>query len=484
MKYSTGYPQGNRISGIIHVLLFVSIVTLLFGTQLCAQGTEMHRRLAGSAFVDNASYDMLMRLSDEAGGRWIGSRQNELGLDILQEELRKQGLTPRLERFTVPGWVRGRDEVRMIAPSDRVFRAVALGYVQKTAPFEAELTWANRGYPEDFDTVDVAGNVVLVTQEKLNGHHSLLRAEVIRNARDAGALAVLFINDKKGRMLLCGMSNFGGHPAPVPAFSLTREEGKRLQRLLHRKVPVRMRITTESYCTEVESANVVCTLPGKSAEKIVVGAHYDSWDIGQGSIDNGLGTAILFDVARLLQDLSPENSRTIEFVWFNGEEMGLWGSRKYVEKHRDDDIVGVINMDMTGSPRGFSAMGNDHFLPLLHELVSSLRGFDMSRGVINRAWTNSDHQPFMLAGIPTITPLGHLDKHMVETYHDFGDTFDLVNKKYLSEAAAVVSILAYELAQRTDIPLVRRSEHETVEFLREQNLEDRLRRQGEWEFGE
>ena len=108
----------------------------------------------------------------------------------------------------------------------------------------------------------------------------------------------------------------------------------------------------------------------------------------------------------------------------------------------------------------------------------------MSRGVINRAWTNSDHQPFMLAGIPTITPLGHLDKHMVETYHDFGDTFDLVNKKYLSEAAAVVSILTYEIANRTTIPLLRRSERETVEFLRAQNLEDRLKRQGEWEFGE
>ena len=88
----------------------------------------------------------------------------------------------------------------------------------------------------------------------------------------------------------------------------------------------------------------------------------------------------------------------------------------------------------------------------------------------------------MLAGFPTITPLGHLDRETVATYHDFGDTFDLVNKRYLSEAAGVVAILAWELARRTDIPLVRRTAEETAEYLRAGGLEDRLRRQGEWHF--
>ncbi len=462
-----------------HLALLLVLVPVI----LTAQSHDaLHQRMIGSAFLGNASYDMLMRLSDEAGGRWIGSPQNEQGLEILAEELRAHGLEPRLERFTVPGWVRGDDEVRMIAPSDRVFRAAALGYVHRTPAFEAGVAWANRGYVEDFDTAGVAGKIALVTQDRLQGRESILRSEVIINAADAGARAVLFINSKKGGMLLCGMGNFQGDPAAVPAFSITWEEGQRLVRLLDRSVPVRMRITTESYCTEVESANLVCTLPGRSDEKIVVGAHFDSWDIGQGSIDNGLGTAILFDVARILRALAPENERSIELVWFNGEEMGLWGARKYVEKHRGEKIHTAINMDMTGSIRGFNAMGIEHLRPFLQGLADGMTGFDMSRGVMNHPWTNSDHQPFMLAGIPAITPLGHLDKHMVHTYHDFGDTFDLVNRKYLSESAGVVSILTHLLANDTTLPYIRRSDEETASWLTEHGLAERLKRQGEWIF--
>ena len=357
------------------------VVALVFVHVACGQSTELRQRMAGSAFLDNASYDMLMRLSDEAGGRWIGSAQNELGMRILMEELRKHGLEPRLERFTVPGWVRGKDEVRMLEPSERVFRAVALGYVDRTPAFEAALAWGNRGYAGDFDSLRVNGAVALVTQEALSGREELLRAEAIANAAKAGARAILFINDKKGRMTLSGMSNFHGAPAAIPAYSLTWEEGQRLRRLLTRGVPVRMRISTESHCLPVESANVVCTLPGTRPEKIVVGAHFDSWDVGQGSIDNGLGTAILFDVARILRALAPSNERSIELVWFNGEEMGLWGARKYVQMHADEAIAAMINMDMTGSPRGFNAMGSDHLVPVLADLAAGLRGFDMSRVV-------------------------------------------------------------------------------------------------------
>jgi Zn-dependent M28 family amino/carboxypeptidase len=467
---------------VTRITLLTFIIVLALAQVVSAQSPALHQRMVGSAFLDNASYDMLRRLSDEAGGRWLGSPENEHGMQILMEELRGIGLSPRLETFTVPGWVRGSDEVRMIAPADRVFRAVALGYVDRSPSFEASPAWVNRGLTEDFDSCDVKGRIALVTQEGLSGKELPLRSEIIRFAAAAGAQAVLFMNDKKGGQVLCGMGNFQGDPALIPAYSITWEEGQRLKRLLEHATPVRMRITTNSYCTPVKSANIVCSLPGKSEEKIVVGAHFDSWDVGQGSVDNGVGSALLFDVARVLASIAPSNERTIEFVWFNGEEMGLWGSRKYVEMHGGDRIAAMVNMDMTGSPRGFGAMGNDHFLPLLNELVNEFRGLEMSSGVINSIWTNSDHQPFMLAGIPTITPLGHLDRETVVTYHDFGDTFDLVNKKYLSEASGVVSVLTYELANRSTIPYLHRNRQETMEYLRKGNLEERLKRQGEWIF--
>jgi Zn-dependent M28 family amino/carboxypeptidase len=139
-------------------------------------------------------------------------------------------------------------------------------------------------------------------------------------------------------------------------------------------------------------------------------------------------------------------------------------------------------MDMVGSPRGFNAMGSEHLIPTLKAVADACAGFDMSRGIMNQPWTNSDHQPFLLAGIPAITPLGHLDEHMVKTYHDFGDTFDLVNRKYLSEAAGVVAVLAHVLANDSSLPYVRRSKTETAEWLTSYKLDERLKRQGEWIF--
>ncbi|MBL0177218.1 MAG: Zn-dependent exopeptidase M28 [Ignavibacteria bacterium] len=186
--------------------------------------------------------------------------------------------------------------------------------------------------------------------------------------------------------------------------------------------------------------------PGASAQKIVVGAHFDGWDVGQGAVDNGIGSAILFDVARLLKRYSPANDLTVEGVWVNGEEVGLVGSKKYVEMHYKDSIVAMINMDTTGSPTSFSAGGTDALVPFLERIAKALNGFSISPSIGNSAGTNSDHQPFMLHGIPTIAVWGKLDPDMVSHYHDLGDSFDKVSKRYLSDAAAVASVLAREMA--------------------------------------
>jgi Zn-dependent M28 family amino/carboxypeptidase len=234
----------------------------------------------------------------------------------------------------------------------------------------------------------------------------------------------------------------------------------------------------------METANTVVTFPGKSDEKIVVGAHFDSWDLGQGGVDNGIGTAILFDVARLIQNFSKENYYTVELVWFNGEELGLWGSKKYIGMHKNDKIRAMINMDMTGSPTGFNAMGIDELIPLLTELNEKLNGFNLNAGVVNSPWTNSDHMPFMFAGVPTITLQAHLDETMHKYYHEAGDTFDKVNKKYLSEAAAVVTILTTELASNTTLDIKHRTDNEMIELFTKYGLDKRLKRQSEWIYSE
>jgi Zn-dependent M28 family amino/carboxypeptidase len=181
-----------------------------------------------------------------------------------------------------------------------------------------------------------------------------------------------------------------------------------------------------------------------------------------------------------MKTFSSENYFSIDFVWFNGEELGLWGSKKYAEMHSLEPIAAMINMDMTGSPRGFNCMGFDEFKPFFENLKNSLNGFDLSSGVVSVPYTNSDHIPFMFKGIPTFSLTGHLDEDAVKYYHTSGDDFDKVNKKQLSEAAAVVSIMLHELANYTKLTEGHKNSQQMAELFRKFHLDERLKRQKEW----
>lgn len=462
------------------ILLYSFVCTLLAVSTLKSQVNETWSKITGSAFLENRSYKAFQNICDMAGGRLIGSQANEKAMDILKSELQGLGITARLEKFKVPGWVRGDDEVRIASPLDRKLQAVALGYVNSQPAFTEGVVFAGFGFNEDYNSLDAKGKIVLVTSEAPKGKEPLLRYEAIDIASQHGAKAILFINEHPGMYNLAGTGNFQGTPAPVPAYSLTYEEGIWLKRLIQDGKNPQVKITTNSYCREVETANIIFSLPGKVKDKIVIGAHFDSWDISQGAVDNGQGSAILFDVARLMKTFSSENYYSIDFVWFNGEELGLWGSKKYAEMHSKEPIAAMINMDMTGSPRGFNCMGFDEFKPFFENLKNSLNGFDLSSGVASVPYTNSDHIPFMFRGIPTFSIMGHLDEESVKYYHTSGDNFDKINKKQLSEASAVITIMLHELANFTKLSEGHKDNQQMADIFRKFHLDERLKRQKEW----
>jgi Iap family predicted aminopeptidase len=464
-------------------LLFAfSIVSLnsLFPHPAYADDSSIRKALLGSAYTTHEGYRVLQRICDEAGGRLPASPQNAQALRILGEELARNGVSSRQESFTMPGWVRGEDLVEILSPAQKKLRAAALGYTDHHPPLEAAVAWA--GYGREQDLAGVSGRLALVTSEAPREGDAPLRLEVIENAARAGAKGVLFINDKPGGLVLTGVGNFQGKPNLVPAYSITLEEGKWLQRMLGAGREVRLQVATASRCTLVQTANLVASLPGKRKATIVVGAHIDSWDISQGAVDNGIGSATLFEAARLLSLHSPVNQYSIEFVWFNGEELGLWGSKTYLEQHKRDSIVAMINMDMIGRPTGINVMGFDEFIPLCRELMDNLKGFDWSGGIASTPWTNSDHEPFLLEGIPSFTMMGHLEKESVFHYHDFGDTFDKVDHSALVDASAGIAAFVHALANNTRVPYRIKSVPERIETFNASGMEKRLRRQGEWPY--
>jgi Iap family predicted aminopeptidase len=459
---------------IIYIILFFSIIH--------GQLSDIGLKIAGSAFLENHSYQFLFRLSNEAGGRLAGAYSNEKALKILSEELEKGGWEVKFEHFVMPGWRRGEDKVTLQTKPPQEIPAVALGYVAATPLFEGELTYANQGYPDDYEKINAAGKIVMVHSENVEGRSPLYRCEAIEIAAEYGAKAILFQHKISGYIQHAGTGSFQGKPTHIPAFSISKEDGERLKKLLEISFPVILQIQVKSECLEINTSNVLVTLPGKTKKKIVLGAHIDSWDLGQGSIDNGLGTAILFEVSRLLKTYSPENYYTIEFVWFNGEELGLFGSKNYVNQTKTHDIITMINMDMTGSPTGFNAMGFDEYIPLLKQLVVELNGFDLYKEVVSKPWTNSDHMPFMFQGIPVITLQAKLDQEMIDSYHSQQDTFDKVNKRYLSESAAVITLLVRKLANDANFSHPKKNKDEIKHILEKFHIDERLKKQKEWIF--
>ena len=112
---------------------------------------------------------------------------------------------------------------------------------------------------------------------------------------------------------------------------------------------------------------------------------------------------------------------------------------------------------------------------------ASLPGFQLEGEIQSVPWTNSDHQPFLVAGIPSISPYGSLEGSKARYYHDFADSFDKANGKGLCEAAAVVAVLVRELAG-SGLAFRRATKEEIIQLLRKHGVEERLKRQKEWPY--
>ncbi len=462
-------------------MLKLLLPSLLLASALCAQPDQkIQDAIYADAIADSAGHDYLTRLCDDFGGRLTGTPENWAAMERTIEELKALGIEARLEKFKMPGWVRGDDEVTLLAPVARRIRAAALSYTNPHAPFEAEVVDIGDGREEDIAKLTApAGKIGL-----LSPNTSVPRGQYEKAAVKAGMKAILWINRVNGGQLLARTGSFQGEPLQIPMYNVTQEEGFWLRRLLERGQTVRVRLHTRSHCQEVETANIVATLPGRTADTIVVGAHFDSWDLGQGAMDNGTGTAQVFAIAKVLKEHAPVNERTIELVWFNGEEQGLWGSRVHAPTLKDRPVAAAINLDMVGFPLSVNSLGYDDLLPILERYNESLGEKKLKQGVTNITWFGSDHTPYQLEGIRAITFAGVIPPESVRYYHDLADTIDKVEPKLISESTAAIATLVYRLANEPGLPTTRVSAKDTEALFRKFDLQKRMQGVGLWPFAE
>ena len=428
----------------------------------------------GQTAAPPSAHAFLERLCDDFGPRLTGSAANAAAMDRLADELRALGYAPEKVPFSASGWVRGDDRVELVAPFSRPLRVAALSFAQPHPRFEADVVDIGNGGPADYPGADVRGKIGLLASGT-----PLPTTEIVAGAAARNLRGVLFINREGGGQLLARTGSFQGAPLPLPIYSIAQEEGRWIGRLLARGTPVRVRMETKSRCVPVETANLVLRFPGRVASRLIVGAHFDSWDLGQGAIDNGIGIAQLYALARALRGSPPHH--TIELIWFNGEEQGLQGSRAAAGRLGDTPVVAMFNLDMVGVPIGVNALGDDSLVPVL-ERWHAARGEAgrLPKGVENINWVGSDHTPYQLAGVRALTCNGPIPREAVRHYHDLADTIDKVPPQLIEDSSAIIIDLVRFLAADESLVAWRRPPADTEKIFTRFGLEKRLRAMGLW----
>ena len=445
---------------------------------------------------DSAGLEADLRtLCDRIGPRMTGTGAMRRALKWGRQVFSEAGLSNvRLEAVPIPlRWEEGATRIEVIEPVKFSLRAASSALSPAVPrPIEAELVDGGAGNQGGISTkaASFRGKVALVELDQVSSFDDIATEQrdamvAMGEAEEAGALAVLFLSTRPHRLLYRHINNVAGRLDRIPSALVAREDGLRLLRLLRGGERVRVRLRMPNRIGgPYETANVVAEIPGKDLgdEIVLVGAHLDSWDMGTGCLDNAANVALVIHVARSIRVAGELPKRTLRFVLFGGEELGLFGSRAYVERHRSelDRHVAVIVHDMGGGPLvGYSVGGREQLLPKLDEILPAPGPGGEYRHT-REAFFLSDNFTFVLHGVPSLFALQDTSAFYL-TYHSEADTLDKVDGSHVTDAAVVAASAAIGIANRQSRFAERLSERQVLDWLRQAGLVRHLRFLGVWE---
>lgn len=404
------------------------------------------------------AYAALGELCDAVGGRTSGASSGDRAEAWAHALLGAWGLeSVRYEPFDVVVWQRGDLDARIESPAAWRLTAVAHGNAPPAVDLTARVIDAGHGERPDYARLGdaVRGKLVLCDEGAGDGRRRLHRSEKLLLAVEHGAAALMIQSSAPGGLPRTGVC----HPdrSPIASIGISLEDGERLRRLIRAGAVPTATIRMDNRIGAGTARNVLADLPGRElpGEVILVGGHLDAWDLAQGATDNGLGAAIVLEMARALASADPRPRRTLRFALWAAEETGLRGSKHHAALHAATlpDVKAVLNFDMTGDPYGYWTPGHPEPGPLLRDLARRLAPLGLRDVFEHKAGLHSDHQPFMLAGVPVVGILGDLGEQGGRYYHSAGDTFEKVSLPAFCRAAAVGAITAYALADAPAAPL-------------------------------
>ncbi len=484
----------RKIGCILFVLMFTKTLT----AQEKPEWKSVFSKINTEVQTNSKAYSTLKEASETIGHRLTGSENGNKAESYAYNLLKSYGIKDvRYQPFEVESWSRSTLSVKIgsDANSLQIVKSVSLAHSPVKAEVNLEVVDMANGLEEDYaaSPEKVKGKIALVYLGVLPGSKagtkSLHRSEKTAIATKYGAKGIIIINTAAGGILLTGTASVTGKLIPIPAVCIGKEDGMQWkEKLANGKLY--SHITMTNFSGLIKARNVIASIKGTSIpnEKVVVGGHLDSWDLATGAIDNGIGSFSVLDMARTFQALKLKPARTIEFVMFMGEEEGLLGSKAYVAAAVKDKSIDqlryMLNYDMTNDPKGYSTTAEDS-KELFQSIGAIAQTLDTSfkNSFRSGAGLHSDHQPFMLHGVPTGGGAGGgLPNNAGPCYHADCDVFTLVDENGMKNTVRFSAMLLYGIADSKEIKAKHFTDEETKEFLLKNNLKEPLQIAGEWRW--
>ena len=445
---------------------------VIFSCSIYSQDLNNHsqfiKKIYNEALSSGESYERLDYLSNQIGGRLSGSINYERSVKWGKEELDLIGLdSVWLQPVMTPKWVRGAPEYAHIESSPGNTISVPIAALGGSISTPSIGISSNVIEVKSFDELNnigkdsINGKIIffnrkmdptLIDTFQSYGGSVSQRTQGAAIAAKLGAIGVIVrsmtttLDDypHTGSMYYDGLTL--NERIPAAAISTNGAELLSSMLSLNPNIKFFFRQNSKNF-PDVLSYNVIGQIDGseRSDEIIVVGGHLDSWDLGDGSHDDGAGIVQSMEVLRILKNLNYNPKRTIRVVLFANEENGLRGGNKYAElaKKNNESHFFALESDAGGfTPRGFSFDTSESEFNSLKEFEELFNQYGIDNFIIGGS--GADIGPLkdgkvILAGLRP-DPQRYFDYH-----HAASDTFDKINKRELELGAAAMTALVYLL---------------------------------------
>ena len=449
-------------------ILLISIATTGISQKVNKKDSTVIKQIFDTSLTDGASYEWLDYMSNNIGSRLSGSLGAELAVSYTKEQMEELGIDKVwLQPVMVPKWTRGVQEYSYIETSPGVTSLVDICALGGSVPTPYGGLKTEVVEVKNFEELEllgrekIEGKIVFYNRpmqndliQTMNAYGGAVdqRYSGATEAAKYGAAGVIVrsMNFRQDDFPHTGAMSYGDTPEHlrIPACAISTNGANYLSITL--KLQPDLLFYFNQNCKtypDVQSYNVIGEITGSenSNKFIVVGGHLDSWDLGDGSHDDGAGCVQSMEVLRILKKINYKPKHTIRAVMFMNEENGLRGGTKYAAeaKRKNEHHVFALESDSGGfTPRGFSFDASDTIFSQIKSWDVLFEPYLIDRFV--KGGSGADIGPLKNEGMVTVLAgLNPDSQRYFDYHHAANDTFDKVNKRELELGAAAMTSIIY-----------------------------------------